>query len=249
MDQMPNITGVLPAGAARFQAPIPDYFPGQTTAGFTPRQSAAYDAMQAWGQGMGGALSDYVAGGPRMNPYMDQVSGALVDRMNQQFRRQVLPALRGSQIAVGAGGASGAGIQTAMATDDFQRTLSDQLANLLFRGFESTEDRYLKSLTQAPSALGQAAAMMRYPGEREYDLNQLRLGRGQDRYGYYLGAPDARLAQYGQAIAGQPTLSRFGDTTSTSTGTQGVSGNPNMWQGIIGGVASGLPTIFDSLGW
>jgi len=248
-------TGLFPAAEAWFNSPLPDYYPGQTVAGFNPAQMRGWGMSQAaagdvarYAGGLGGAYGSYVNQGPQMNPYLDQVADAYRGQMGKMFSEQIMPSLRGSQIAANNAGSSGAALASARAADDFQQNISNQLANLYSRGFESTQNRYLSALGQAPgqvgmlqSALSQPGAIQQQIGGLQQMLQQRRMDDEMQRWQYYRDAPERRLQTYA-GLLGEMSMPTSSTQTSTATG-QAPAPRTNWSNLVAGGLMYASPYL------
>ena len=238
-------TGLLPAAEAWFNSPIPDYFPGQTVAGFNPSQERGWDLSRrgaedtaAMGRNVAQNYLNYANQGPQWNPYLDQVANAYTGAMNRQFSERMLPALRGSQVASNAAGSSAAGIQTAQGAEDLNQIMSDQLANLYARGFDTTQQNYLQTLGMGPQQTAGASMAWAAPGITEQQiggnqqaLQQARLAGEQQRWNYYRDSAQNRLGGY----AGLLGMSPGANATSQTSQTSGSMNPPTNWGGIASG--------------
>ena len=256
--------GLFPAAEAWFNSGVPDYFPGQTTAGFNRDQQAGWANSLAASKDMANraqwqsdAYLGYMGQGPQWNPYLDQVAGKYSDQMARQFNERIMPNLRGGQVATNAAGSSAAGIAQAQAVDDQQRTVSDQLANLYARGFSDTQNRYVNTLGQGPSqiagwnaAMMQPGAVQQQMGGMQQALQQKRLDDEMKRWAYYRDMPQQRLQTY-SGLLGNPATAGAGTTSTTANTSTGT----NWMNSIAGGLAYAAPAIRDyfnqgnSSGW
>lgn len=250
-------TGLLPAAEAWFNSAIPDYFPGQTVAGFNPSQQRGWDLSRrgsadtaVMGSNVAQNYLNFANQGPQWNPYLDQVANAYTDRMNQQFSERMLPSLRGSQVASNAAGSSAAGIATTQSADDLNRTISDQLANLYARGFDTTQQNYMNTLQMGPQQTAGAAMAWAAPGVTEQQiggnqqaLQQARLAGEQQRWNYYRDAAQNRLGTYAGLLGMSPGANATNQTQTSSGSAQ----YPTNWGNVASGALYTAAPYLDKL--
>ena len=196
-EQIPYLTAGFEEAGRLYGKGVPDYYPGATTAGFDPSQTAAQQATLGYAMGprpaalqsaaenvtlgqMGGAtpfsggqMSDLLAG--RVDRSAGSPYGAMADVYGQQYASQLskqLPAIRQQMVEYQPGGGSRGDIVQGMAEASASKNLAQNLAQMY------------------GGAYGQAQGM-RFPAA------QMQLGQratGQAAYPSIMGAP---LQMYG----------------------------------------------------
>lgn len=257
--------GLLPAAGAYFKSPIPDYFPGQAIAGFTPNQQEAYDWMVRGAQQESTAakqLRDFtknrLAQGPQFNPYVGKVITDYQNLMNQQFAENQLPNLRGSAIQAGGLGGSRQALEEALASQRLNQTVGEQTGNLLKSGWDTAQQNYQSLMGLAPGIYGYTSAAELLPGQirgawgaAQQDLQQQRLNAEMARWNWYRDAAAGRLNQYQQNLSGAGS---YNSATSSSTGQSVGPSQGGLFGGAgntIGAALYGSPYLrsaFDQSG-
>jgi len=241
-------TGLYNSANAYLTSPIPDFYPGQQVAGINPTQEQGYNDLlssarqaQQAGSGLNNAMSGWLSAGPQWNPYLDRVINSYSNEMGRQFNENIIPGLRGQAIQANAAGGSASALAQSQAANDLQRTIGDQVGQLLANGFFGTQDRYLQTLNMAPGVMQGAAGLMGQPGAVQSTWGNLLQGQAQNninaemnRWNYYRDAPVNRLSAYSSFL--QPGSGLYNQTTNSSGGggsTLGQLGNAAMGFGTL----------------
>lgn len=88
-----------------------------------------------WSSGSGG----------QMNPYLDQMAGAITNQMNENWNRNLAPSIRSGAMAAGGFGGSRQGVVEANGLRDMNQTLGNSLANLYGTGWQNAQQNALQS--------------------------------------------------------------------------------------------------------
>ena len=196
-EQKPYLTAGFEEAGRLYGRGVPDYYPGATTAGFDPSQTAAQQATLGYAMGprpaalqaaaenvtlgqMGGAtpfsggqMSDLLAG--RVDRSAGSPYGAMADVYGQQYASQLskqLPAIRQQMVEYQPGGGSRGDIVQGMAEAAASKNLAQNLAQMYGGAYQQAQG-------------------MRFPAA-EMRLGQQRAG--QAAYPSIMGAP---LQMYG----------------------------------------------------
>lgn len=240
------------------------FYPGQTYLPMNSMQQQALD-MQLGNvsqlQNMGGAAQQGLgtmlgASDLQNNPYALQYMGAVnqglqgnldttINRLQQGFTEQALPAIQSGAVGAGQVGSSRQGVAEGIATRGFGQAMTDaarnmtDAANLNMAQFMS--DQYGQGLDAVGRGLSMApttAAMTQMPyqslgevGNTIQQQNMMPLQQAMDQYYYNQQAPWNDLGSYVGSINALP--GGFG-TTSTSSGAEG-----SALGGAIGGGMTG----------
>jgi len=229
-------------GQARnlYQKGLPDYYGGQTVAGFTPAQMESMNMSANWATG--GAqdmqnntnqqyqqmLSGQVNTGAG-SPYGDMA--AAYTQQATDSANQMMGDVRGNQVMSGqTGGSSRGDMMNNQVITDTNQQLSNNLSNMYGDAYSQAQD------TQV-AALGQYGNVMQQPGQTAKDLynnvgipqqnqNQQVMDDAKRRYDYEAGKEWQNLAQYQKFISGDmggSSTDTYGSSSSSTT-TAGSGG-------------------------
>jgi len=231
-----------------YQQGMPQYYPGQTVANFTPAQQAAQGATLNYTLGntpqneaASGYLTNKLNENPASNPYTDQIAQSISNQVLPQVSSQFEKAGRyGSQ---GMAQAAGQGI-------------SNALAPQLFGSYNTQSGQQVAALAQTPYLnqmnLSNLKSASDVGATQQQQLQNL-INSNMARYNYNAQLPYQNLNWYSGLLNGQ---SKTGGQTSTSTPyyqnqTAGMAGGAMAgaamgstimpgWGTAIGAVAGGL---------
>lgn len=233
---------------------IPEYYPGETVAGFDPLQTRAQDMASDYIQGpraqaqqnyAEGALlrglsgqtgfsptqtADLLAGNVRTGagtPYAamaDALSGDVVDKL----QGSILPGIRQQQVQYQPGGSSRAALQQNKAvTGAVKQGLTTPLANMYSNAYQTAQGMRLPAAQQAINM--QTSAMGQYPSIMSAPLNMYgALGDiGAQRRALTQQTMDADMARYQyQATAPQQALANYIAAIQGNYGGETVQTSP-----------------------
>jgi hypothetical protein len=174
-EQIPYLTAGFKAAKDLFNKGVPEYYPGETLAGFDPAQTAAHKAtlgytmgprvagMQAGGEG---ALMRSLAGHTGFNPYQtyDLLAGnvrtgrgtpysamenALTQGVIGNLQKNILPGVRQQQVQYQPGGSSRAALmQNRAVTDATAAGLTKPLAQMYSDAYQTAQGMRLPAANQ-----------------------------------------------------------------------------------------------------
>jgi len=248
-----------------YEQGLPQYYQGQTVAGFTPAQMESmnrssnymtggqYDQMQgntfnALNQGLSGNID--TRGFDDMSAmYQDQAMQGANDMMGQ---------LRSNQVMSGQpGGSSRGDIMNNQVIDNASNQYSNNMANMYNNAYQTAQDNRMQSMGMANSLMGNPMEMNKnlynQVGLPQQQMNQATMDDAKGRYDYAAQAPWQNLNQYMQMMQG--SMGGTNTNTSTSSGSssqtspvQGGGGGSEL--GGLLGMAAGtfMPSIGPSLG-
>lgn len=216
-----------------FDAPGPEYFPGQSVVPMAGETEQGLQGMMAQaGKGgnplipqASGELSKVMSGGyldPNSNPWLKQMG----DTISGDVRRWT-----DSQFGMAGGAGSGSHAES------LGRGISTGLAGLYGGAYENERGRMMGAAGMAPGmaraasdeAYGDANAMLGVGGRRE-DQSAAALQDLMNRYNYTANLPQNKLSQFMGNVGGG------GFNTTTQTGQ--LTGK-NRLSGALGGAATG----------
>ncbi len=209
---------------------LPDYYPGETVAGFTPAQmesmnlasnyvtGPAQQRMGAVGERYMDMLSGRVDTGPG-SPYGDLAQAYTGQALDQA--QDVMAQLRSQQIGYQQGGSSRGELLNERVMEDVNEQISRNLAAMYGGAYQQAQQ-------QATSALGQYGNIMQMPlqmsrslynmvGVPQQQLNQAVMNDLRARYQYEAQAPYQNLAQFANLIGGNMGGQVFSESGSEST--------------------------------
>jgi hypothetical protein len=243
--QKKYLTGGFKRAADIYNAGFPEYYPGETLAGFDPSEQMYQNAVQGYVtgdravaqqagaedrllKGMSGEI-DYST----FDPMMDYLGRQSVS----QLQGQVLPGIRSQMIGYQPGGGTRGNLIQQKAIETANQQLLDKQAQLTYGAQQAAQNRALSYLGQYPttmqapinlfSSLGQIGAQRRA-------MTQAQIDRDMARYEYEANAPMNALKNYMALVSGD-----YGSSTTQTTPYQGPSGLEQAGQiaGIIGSIA------------
>lgn len=241
--QQPYVNQLLSEAQRLYGMPGPQFFPGNTVAGFSPTQIAGQqmvvDAAQrasGVGESLLGAMQQGLSGQP--NPYLDQMADTITRRVNQAVTENWLPAVRSGAVSSGTYGGSRQALAETGIGREAARELSDRLAQLYGGAWESSQNRALQTMQLAPSAIGAMLAPGQATtavGEQQRELEQAKINEAISRWMHEQQLPYQKLAEYFN-VAGRP----FGSMGESRVTAEGGAGQ------MAGGILSILGWL---LGW
>lgn len=231
----------------------PNFFPGQTFAGFDPAttqaqeyglnfinngfQSGVYNPTQ---QAFRSALD---APDLSKNQYLQPAISAAIDPITKQFTEKVLPSIRGGAIGSGQLGGSREGIATSLSVQDYL----NQTGNIASSMANTAYGQGLQARSAAMGMAPQLAQLGLMPmtigdiiGQQRQALAQKRIDEERQRFEFGEMQPYEKLRAFQGFVGG----SNFGSSTQSS-GFSGGGASPWL-QGA--GAAASLAALLASLG-
>lgn len=262
---MPDNGGYYGAANQWFNQGPGTFFPGSAVAGFTPAQTNAWDMMRGGAAQTAGAANDIwgsyanqLSGfDPSQNPWLDQAVGAMRQNAQQQYDRQVQPAINQQAIAGGAFGGSRHGVTQAIAMNDLNQNMLNTEAQMRNNAYGQGLNYMSNMYGMAPGMLRGAATAWAMPGTTEAAIgaqqqgqNQAVLTEEQNRWNYNRDAAQNHIMNYGQMLGQIPYGNMTGYLPPTpnpitsgigaaSAGYSFANQFGDMWGGGGGGEAAG----------
>jgi len=224
-DPSKGITGVLPEAQKLYESNSPQYFQGNTVAGFNPYQIQSQEMTAARAQqGMdplnaqaGGYLGDVVGG--------KYLGGQSLSGISDSLWSQVQPRVNSAAGLVGRGGS---GAHEGVLGREFTNALAPYAFNQYNqeRGMQQQAAMGMPGFTGATQGQDYLnAGMLGQVGQQQQQQSQLGINADINKWNYEQNLPQNKLNQYLAAIYGAP-----GSTSSTSTP------GPSTMQTVLGGL-------------
>jgi len=214
---------------------VPEYYPGETIAGFDPAQTAAQQATLGYVMGPRAAgqqsaaeasLVQGLSGQVDPNAY-NPIASALTDTVTSNLQKNILPGLRQNQVRFQPGGSSrGDMVNNRAISSAVTSGLTKPLADIYTNAYNQAQQRAVQSGNLYPSIMGAPISMynaMGQVGDRRQALTQGQMDADMARYAYQSEAPYNALNQFMNTISGN-----YGSSSVNTT--PGPSGLQTMGQ-------------------
>jgi hypothetical protein len=266
-EQIPYLTEGFRAAKDLFNKGVPEYYPGETLAGFDPAQTAAHKATLGYAMGpraagmqagAEGALMRSLGGHTGFNPYQtyDLLAGnvrqgpgtpyramenALTQGVIGNLQKNILPGVRQQQLMYQPGGSSrGAQQQNRAVTEATSAGLTKPLAQMYSDAYQTAQGMRLPAANQI---IGQQQyGQQMYPSTMNAPLSMYNaMGQvGAQRRGMTQAGMDADMARYNyQANAPQTALRNYMAMVTGDYGSTGTQTSPGK---------SGMDNIGQAIG-
>ena len=227
----------------------PDYYPGETLAGFTPAQAAAQKGVAGYVTGpraagqqamAEGALTRGLSGEIDLSKFNPMIS-ALGTQMKSQLEGKILPGIRQSMVQYQPGGSSRGDLVQSQAISAANQQMLNKAAEMYGGAYQGAQDRAIQWGSQYPSIMN--APLSTYGalggvGAQQRAMQQEAINRDMAKYQYDVSKPQSQLANYMSMISGD----YGGTTTQVAPGQSPLSSLASI-AGIIG--PSGLGLVSD----
>ena len=203
----------------------PDYYPGDTLAGFTPSQTAAQKGIAGYVTGPRAAGQQSMAEGAltrglsgeidlsKFNPMMD----ALGSQMKSQLEGKVLPGIRQSMVEYQPGGSSRGDLVQSQAISAANQQMMNKAAEMYGGAYQGAQDRAVNYGQLYPSMMSAPLSMYGALGDvgaQQRSMQQEAINRDMAKYDYTANRDSSQLANYMSMISGD----YGGTSTKTSPG-------------------------------
>lgn len=243
--QQPYLLDIFSKAQQLYTKP-PQYFPGNTVAGFTPAQrqgqnmalTAARDmtpTLQTANRGASFLASPDILS-PDSNPYLAATAEAAARPVMRVLNEQMLPSIRDEAIVAGNIGNDRQGIAEGLA----MRGATDAIADRTFAMYSDAYGQGLDALGRGVALAPGAAQSLLLPsqvtsavGAEQQGQDQANINANIDKWNFQQGLPWQQLSNYMSMVQGN-----YGGATSTSQTSQQ---NPltGAIQGGLGGAVLG----------
>lgn len=238
--QQPYLADAFSRARGNYMSGGPQYFPGQTVAGFSPEQEKAMGMATSRAQQgsplirtakdeLGATLSGSYLGS---NPHLDRMYEAAARPVQETFQRTVEPGIRSRFEAAGRGGSGAEGTMMDSAYGSLGRSLGDLSANIYGNSYEAERGRMGQSMLFAPQLAAADYAdieqLMNIGGMRQ-GQQQSEIDAARERFDFGQNSALANLQNYLALISGN-----VGSTTTQQTPIY-----RNRGAGALGGALAG----------
>jgi len=268
--QQPYFAEALGQAKNLYEQGLPQYYQGQTVAGFTPAQM---EAMNRSSNYMTGGQYDQMQGNT-FNALTQGLSGNLdtrgFDNMAAMYKDQamqgandMMSGLRSNQVMSGQyGGSSRGDLVNNKVIENASNQYSNNMANLYNNAYQTAQNNRMQSMGMANQLMANPMEMNKQlynqVGLPQQQLNQATMNDAKARYDYAAMAPWQNLNQYMNMLQGNmggtstTASSGGGSSTTTSPGVpQQQGGGGSELGGLIGmaaGTYFGMPALGSAAG-
>ena len=259
--QQPYFAEALGQAKNLYNQGLPQYYQGQTVAGFTPAQMESMNRS-----------ANYVTGGQYdalQNNTFDALNQGLsgnidtrgFDQMSQMYQNNAMDTandmmgkLRSSQVMMGQpGGSSRGDLLNNQVIENANEQYSNNMANLYNNAYQTAQQNRMQSMGMANSLMSNPMqmnkALYNQVGLPQQQLNQAQMNDAKARYDYAAMAPWQNLNQYMNMLQGNmggtSTTSSSGGGSSTTTAPGPQQSGGSELGGLLG-MAAG--TFFPAIG-
>lgn len=244
--QQPYLLDVLAKAQNLYNTEQPTFYPGTTTARFTPLEQEAQRQLVGTAQGGMQDIANQTSAAQQFllgdvlradsNPYMTQAVQGAIDPIYDRLLRQTIPGIQSGAVQAGQLGSSRQGVAEGLAITDANRLALNTSAQMLNDMYGQNLDALTKGLALTPQSMQvqtMPASTLAAVGEQQRLLNQADIDEAVQRHTFQQSIPWDTLAAYQGLIQGN-----FGGTgTSTASG-----GGMSTGQKIAGAAGTGLST-------
>ena len=223
-EQIPYLTEGFDQAKSIYNQGIPDYYPGESIAGFTPAQKAAQQATLGYAMGPRAAAQQQAAESSLVQGLSGQIdpnaynpmASALTQQVMGNLKGNILPGLRQQTTTYQPGGGSrGNLVQNKAIAGAVQQGLTKPMADLYTNAYNQAQQRAVQSGQLYPSIMGAPMSMygaMADVGAQRQGMRQQQMDADMARYQYNATAPQQALANYMNMISGN-----YGGTVQKTT--------------------------------
>jgi len=254
-NQQANVNTLQSAARDIFAGGGPTYYPGQTVAGVTPNLQTGRAGATGYATGTGQNFINQYQGGekywldpnniynPDNIPGFRQAQEGVTQQVTQNLQRNILPAIRGGNVATGSLGGSRGAITEGLAIGDTNAALGRTLADMNMQAYNSGLNMYNNAAARAPTTYGLGLApsqtQMQVGTDERSDV-QKEIDAAVQKYNFDQLRPILN-AQTLQALTG--TAGQYGGTTTSNTTSSVSGGNSGLLQGA-GGLMSLIGLLY-----
>lgn len=223
-EQIPYLTQGFDQAKQIYNQGIPDYYPGETIAGFSPAQKAAQQATLGYAMGPRAAAQQQAAESSLVQGLSGQIdpnaynpmANALTQQVLGNLKGSILPGLRQQTLTYQPGGGSrGNLVQNKAIANAVTSGLTKPMADMYTNAYNQAQQRAVQSGQLYPSIMGAPMSMygaMADVGAQRQGMRQRQMDADMARYQYNATAPQQALANYMNMISGN-----YGGTVQKTT--------------------------------
>lgn len=226
--QQPYLKDIFTNAQNVYHNQTPQYYPGQTVAGFTPTQVQGQQMALGAANNLQPTLNSATQGinfannpsilSPDTNPYLAKTADAAAQQVTRTLNEQLLPSIQDQAVSAGNIGNDREGIARGIATRGATDAIANNTFNLYNNAYSQGLDTLTKGLALTPS-LAQAttlpSSIYSSVGGEQQAQNQADINSNIDRWNYNQGIPWQELSNYMSIINGN-----FGGTSTTTQGSK-----------------------------
>jgi len=222
--QIPYLTSGFKEAQRLYNRGAPEYYPGETLAGFDPMEKAAQQATLGYAMGPRAAgqqaaaeasLVQGLSGKIDPSAYNPMVN-ALSSNVISNLQGKILPGIRQQQVMYQPGGSSrGVLEQNKAVTNAVTQGMTKPLADMYTNAYTQAQNRALQSGQLYPSIMAAPLNMygaMGGVGEQRRAMTQEGIDQDMARYQYQSNAGQNALKNYMAMVTGD-----YGSTTTSTT--------------------------------
>ena len=224
-EQIPYLTAGMDAAKELYNKGIPEYYPGETLAGFDPAQTAAHQATLGYAMGPRAALQQQAAEQSLVQGLSGQVdpnaynplANALQQQVMGNLKGNILPGLRDQLMTSGQQGGSSRNdlLQNKAIAGAVTSGMTKPLADMYTNAYNQAQQRAVQSGQLYPGMMNAPLSLygaMGDVGQQRRAMSQEAMNRDMARYQYQATAPQQALANYMAMITGN-----YGGTTTQTS--------------------------------
>ena len=248
-EQKPYLEQGFKQAAGLYNRGAPQYYPGQTLAGFSPAQQMAQRSTMGYAMGPRPAAQQAAAekamigglsGGVDMRTFSPMVD-ALSQNVQSNLQQNILPGIRESLVRYQPGGSTrGDLVQNQAISSAVTSGMTKPLAEMYTSAYQGAQQRIPQFTQQYPTVMGAPMGMygaMGDVGAQQRSMQQEAINRDMSRYQYESTIPQQQLANYMSMISGD-----YGGVSTQTAPTDYSSAI-----GALGSIASAFITSDERL--
>lgn len=223
----PYIKDIASQAQNLYETYTPQYYPGQTVAGFAPLQTQGFGIQEAFAQGGGANLQNQALGAAgyglgssildvAQNPYVTGMADAAIRRAYDPLAKQ-LAGIRGGAVRSGGYGGSRQGIAEGTAIGAANRNALDAAANIYGQAYDQGLGHQLGTMGRVPSLMSSGfglGSQLANIGQQQQAQQQQEINAAIQAHEFQQQLPYSQLSQYANVFN---PLSSFGGGTATTT--------------------------------
>jgi len=243
-NQQQNVDLLMQAGRDIFNSGGPQFYPGQTYANPSSTQIAGRTGATGYAQGAGQNFVNQLQGSesfflnpanifnPSNIPGFRAATEGVTQSVTDNLMRNIIPAIRGNNVASGSLGGSRGAIAEGLAVGETNANLGRILADMNMNAYNSGLNMYNSAAARAPQTFGLGLApsnILQDIGAQQRADTQMGIDEAVARFNFNEMRPII-AAQLLQQLTG--TAGQYGGTTTQET-TRQLAGGGNGWlQGL-----------------
>lgn len=210
-----DVQGAFPWFSSAAQN-VPEFYPGQTYAGFNPYQISGFNQALGAAGGMyptlgaaQGALNYGLTSAydPANNPVVQRYAEAAIRPVTEMYQEQVLPGITDAAVASGGLGGSRQGVAEGIAAGRYMDTVGDVTANIYNAAYGQGLDQQARMMSLLPSTMNTMLMPSQVYGQvggAYQGMDQQAINEAMNRYYYNQDAEYQRAKDYLNVLQGTP---------------------------------------------